>query len=103
MNALINFVLKFSGAGWVWDKLDGYKLYGTGALAVLGAVVGLGSELSPILASHNTALLISFVTHINSDPAYLALLAGFATIAAAHKADKAASPVPVIPLPNQPG
>ena len=104
MSFLINMVAKFSGASYIWDKLDGFKLYATGVLAILGAVVGLGAELSPILAAHNTAGVIAFITHINSDPAYLALLAGFATIAAAHKADKMATPagVPASPAPVVP-
>ncbi len=87
-NWLINVAAKFSGAGKAWDFLDGKKAYGTGALAILGALVGLGSELAPLLASHNAAGLFNLATHINSDPSYLALLGGFAVIAAAHKADK---------------
>lgn len=95
MNWLIN-ILSSKVAAPVWAALDGKKLYGTGALAILGAAVGLGSELAPLLAAHNTAGLIAFVSHINSDPSYIALLAGLGTIGAAHKAQKieaaAASP-----------
>lgn len=102
MNAIINFFARISGAGKVWDFLDGKKAYGTGAVAILGALLGLSSELAPLLAAHDTAGLITFVTHVNSDPAYLALLAGFGVIAAAHKADKviaatAPAPAPVVP------
>lgn len=88
MDSIINFFARLSGAGKIWDFLDGKKAYGTGAIAILGALVGLGNELAPLLAAHNTAGLFAFVTHVNSDPAYLALLAGFGIIAAAHKADK---------------
>lgn len=97
MGTVLGLIAKFSGAGWIWEKIDGYKLYGTGALAILGALVGLGSELAPVLAAHNVAGLYTLITHINSDPAYLALLAGFATIAAAHRADKSAAPVDAVP------
>lgn len=96
MNTIINF-LTGRVAAPIWDFLDGKKAYGTGAIAILGAAIGLGTEIGPLLAAHNTAGLISFITHVNSDPAYLALLAGFGVIAAAHKADKAAAPAPVVP------
>lgn len=84
----INLAAKIGGIGKLWDFLDGKKAYGTGILAILGAAVGLGTEIAPLLAAHNTAGLFQFVTHINSDPAYIALLGGFGVIAAAHKADK---------------
>lgn len=92
MGFLINVVAKWTGAGKVWDAMDGYKLYATGFLAILGALAGLGAEVAPILASHNTAALLAFLNSLNSDPAYLALLAGCGTIAGAHRLDKAASP-----------
>lgn len=87
-NWLINLVAKFSGVGKVWEFMDGKKAYGTGALAILGAALGLGTELAPLLAAHDAAGLFRFATRINSDPAYLALLGGFGIIAAAHKASK---------------
>ncbi len=87
MNTIVNFV---SGhvLSPVWGFLDGKKAYGTGALAVLGALVGLGTEFAPLLATHNTAGIIAIISHINSDPSYLALLGGLGVIAGAHKADK---------------
>lgn len=87
-NWLINLAAKIGGIGKLWDFLDGKKAYATGGMAVLGALVGLGSELAPLLAAHDTAGIVAFATHVNSDPAYLALLAGFGVIAAAHKANK---------------
>ncbi len=96
---LINIAAKLGGISKLWDFLDGKKAYGTGALSILGAIVGLGSELGPLLAAHNTAGLVEFATHVNSDPAYLALLAGFAVIAAAHKADKVIAATTDAPKP----
>ncbi len=87
MNAIINFLTSRVAAP-AWNFLDGKKAYGTGGLAILGALIGLGTEISPLLAAHNTAGLVAFISHVNSDPSYLALLAGFGVIAAAHKADK---------------
>lgn len=85
---LINVLAKFGGVGKIWSFLDGKKAYGTGGLAIVGALGGLGAKLAPILAAHDTAALVNFLININSDPAYLALLGGFALIAGAHKADK---------------
>ncbi len=99
-NFIINLVAKLGGVSKAWDFLDGKKAYGTGAIAILGSLIGLSAELAPILASHNTAALFAFVTHINSDPAYLALLGGFGVIAAAHKADKViAATAPAVEAP----
>lgn len=94
MNTAINFILKWSGAGKAWDMVDGYKMYGTGTLAVLGALLGLATQVAPLLAAHDTMGLYAFITHISSDPAWIALLAGFGTIGAAHKMDKSATPAP---------
>lgn len=91
MNTVLNFVLKYSGAGKVWSIIDGYKLYGTSTLAILGALLGLATQIAPLLAAHDTIGLYTLITHISSDPNWIALLAGFAGIAAAHKSDKNAA------------
>lgn len=88
MNKLLNLVLKYSGAGKVWNFLDGKKLYGTGALGVLGALLGLGTDIAPLLAAHDTIGLYTYITHLTSNPNWIVLLGGFATIAGAHKSDK---------------
>ncbi len=87
-NFLINLAAKIGGIGKLWSFLDGKKAYGTGALAILGALSGLGADLAPLLSAHDTAGLVTFVSNINSNPAWLALLGGFTVIAGAHKADK---------------
>lgn len=91
MKAAINFILKYSGAGKVWGFLDGKKAYGTGSLAVLGALLGLATQVAPLLSAHDTIGLYGFFTHLSSDPNWLALLAGFGVIAAAHRSDKNAA------------
>lgn len=88
MNTLINLAVKWSGFGWIWGKLDGYKLYGTGALAILTGLVEVFTQLAPILAAHDSAGLFSFVTHIAANDAWKTVLLGAGAIAAAHKADK---------------
>lgn len=92
MNAIINFFAKWTGIGKIWDWLDGKKVYGTAILGILTALVGLGSEIAPILASHNFALLWTFVQGLAIDPNWLALLASFGLIGVGHKLDKAAEP-----------
>lgn len=96
---LLNLVAKVSGVGRLWDWLDGKKSYGTGALTILGGVLGVGTELAPLLAAHNTAGLVTWATHVNSDPAYLAILAGAAIIAGAHKAEKVIAATAPAPAP----
>lgn len=93
LDTVINFIAKWSGAAAVWDAIDGYKAYGTCALGILGGLSGLGAELAPILASHNTAGLVSFLTHVATDPSYLLLLGSCAAIAKLHRVDKAAAGV----------
>ena len=90
MNKIGNLVLKWSGAGKIWNILDGYKLYTTGALAILGSLLGLATEIAPLLSAHDTIGLYTFITHLTSDPNWIVLLGGFGTIAGAHKMDKAA-------------
>jgi hypothetical protein len=87
VDKLKDFVLN-KVLGTAWDKLDGYKLYLTGTITLLGGVVGMLTEVNAALATHSPTAIWTLVSHINSDPAYLAVLAGATIIGGAHKADK---------------
>lgn len=102
MNSILALILKFSGAGFVWDKMDGYKTYGAAALGILTSLAGLGVELSPILAAHNTAALIGLIQGLPHDPSWLGLIASAGLLGIGHKVDKSSEPSPTIPLPNAP-
>lgn len=92
-NWILGLVVKFSGAEKLWKVLDGKKTYAAAALGILTSLAGLGVELTPILAAHNTAGLIAFIQQLPSDPSWLSLVASFGLLGLGHKADKAA-PVP---------
>jgi len=98
---LINLFVKYSGAGWVWAKMDGYKTYGSAALSILTGLAGVGAELAGPLAAHNAAAVLAVVQGFPHDPSWLMLMAGFGLLGVGHKLDKAAD-VPGVPLPNQP-
>ena len=92
MNTIINLIAKFSGFNKVWDFMDGKKTYAAASFGILTSLVGLGGELAPILASHNTAGLIAFIKHLPADASWLSLMASFGLLGLGHKADKAVAP-----------
>ena len=96
MNTILAWVLKFSGAGFVWDKLDGYKTYGAAALGILTSLAGLAVEVAPILSTHNTAGLIAIIQGLPHDPAWLGLIASFGLLGLGHKVEKASDPAATV-------
>lgn len=89
---IINLIAKFSGAEKLWSLLDGKKTYAAAALGIITSLAGLGVEVAPILAAHNTAALLAFVQQLPSDPSWLSLVASFGLLGLGHKATKAATP-----------
>lgn len=98
MNKIIAFILDHSGVSKVWDILDGKKTYATAALGILTSLAGLGVELAPILAAHNTAGLLVFAQALPHDASWLSLLAALGLLGLGHKAEKAAA-VAVVEAP----
>ena len=96
MNKVLALVLKFGGFNKVWALLDGKKTYAAAALGILTSLAGLGVQIAPILAAHDTAALLTFVQGLPSDPSWLSLVASFGLLGLGHKAVKveaaAASP-----------
>lgn len=82
---LVDLLVKFSGFGWVWDKIDGCKTYiqaaaemltGLGMMATAGA-----AELNSFTAGvHSIGDVFNFLQSLtkNPDPAALAFMAGWA-------------------------
>lgn len=89
MNTVIGWIANLAGVQKVWAALDGKKTYAAAGLGIVTSLAGLGVEVAPILASHNTAALIGFVQHLPGDPSWLSLLASFGLLGLGHKADKA--------------
>lgn len=105
MNWIINALSKKIAAP-LWKALDGKKTYAAAALGILTSAAGLGVELAPILAAHNTAGLLAFVQHLPTDPSWLSLVASFGLLGLGHKSEKAttaearAQNAPPAPIPG---
>lgn len=91
MQTMINLAVKFSGLGWVWDKVDGYKTKGSAVIGILTALLGLSNELAPLLAHHDAGGLFNLLKHLPTDKAWLTLLASVGTLGIGHKLEKAAA------------
>lgn len=100
-DTLINLVAKFSGFNAVWSFLDGKKAYGTCALGVLTGAAALGAQVAPILAAHDTAGLVNFLSGLPTNPAFLLAWGSCGGVAAVHRLDKAADAAKV-PEPKDP-
>lgn len=92
MRTLINLFVRFSGAGWIWTKTDGYKTYIAATLAILSGLLGIGTELAPLIYAHDAAGLFVLVKHLPQDQAWLTLIGGLGALGLGHKAEKAVTP-----------
>ncbi len=101
MDTLINLFAKFSGLDWIWDKVDGAKTYLAAAAAILSGLAGVVNEVFPPLTAHNAAGLLNIVKSLPSDPNWVMLVGGVATLGLRHAVQKAAD-APTVPFPNQP-
>lgn len=85
MNMVIGWLVKLSGFGWVWNKIDGSKTYlGGGALLLSGAA----QVLQSIISVKDLPGFIEFLKHLPQDQGILAVAAGLAAIGLGHKANK---------------
>ena len=92
MGWLINLFAGFSGMGWVWTKVDGYKAFIAGSISMLTGLLGLVQEFSAPLLAHNTAGLWALIKGLPSDSAWLMLLGGLGTIGIRHSIAKSKTP-----------
>jgi len=79
---IINFLIKWSGAGKAWDVFDGYKSYGGGVGLILA---GVGDALQEIATAQSPADLVKVFQAID----WGKVTAGVAAIGLAHKIHKA--------------
>lgn len=80
----LNWLLKYSGANWLWDKFDGYKTYSAGVGSIL-----LGA--SQLVAAYGASDGVSgFVELFKDSEAWALVLAGWYAVGQAHKAEKVA-------------
>ncbi len=98
MNTVIGWIANRAGLNKAWAFMDGKKTYAAAGLGILTSLAGLGVEVAPILAAHNTAALISLIQALPTDPSWLSLVASFGLLGLGHKADKAAA-APDAPTP----
>jgi hypothetical protein len=84
----LQFALKWSGAKWIWDKASGLKTYSAGASAIL---LGMSKWLEAFSASDGATGFIELIKTAPDNPGTALILAGWAAIGLAHKADKAKS------------
>ncbi len=101
MGNLINFIVKISGFGWVWEKLDGLKTYLAAAVSILTGIVGIIQEFRPALDAHDAATVWSLIQGLPNDQSWLMIVAGLGILGIGHKLEKAAGvaePSPPISL-----
>ena len=112
MNKLIALALRLSGAGFAWEKLNGYKtkIAGIGLMCSGGAMMlsGLAVLAHGVSACPGLDCVVGIVRGLGASPdakvigeGFLIFQGGLAAIGVGHKLDKAAS-APVPPSPNPP-
>jgi len=84
LSKVINLVVKFSGAGVIWEKLDGAKSYVGGAIGILAGAAGLLQEVLNILNSHDAGAALAFVKGLPHDQNILAIAAGLVAVGIRH-------------------
>lgn len=81
------WILKWSGAGWVWKKADGAKTYLAGSAAILS---GASQWLQAILGAWGDwSAVLELAKGASSNPGTLAIILGLGLVGLGHKADKA--------------
>lgn len=90
MNTVANWIADRAGLAKVWAFMDGKKTYAAAALGMLTSLVGLGAEVGPILAAHDTMGIWGFIQRLPTDPSWLSLMASFGLLGLGHGVKKAA-------------
>lgn len=105
MNALGSLLLKLSGMGWIWGKVNGAKAYIGGAVTILGglssACLGLVGILKEVIACPDLGCLVGIVRTLGEDQNALLLTGGLTAIGVGingignrHALQKAVEPAP---------
>lgn len=90
MKTMINLAMKFSGLGWVWGKVDGYKVYGTSTILILTGLLGVLNLLGPAIAAHDAGALFAILKTIPHNDSWIMLVQGVMGLGIGHKLNKAA-------------
>lgn len=88
MKTIINLLLKISGAGWVWEKLDGKKTNISGIASILSGAAALIIEFLAIGGKHDFAAVITFIKGLPTNPSWMMILAGLAALGIGGKIQK---------------
>lgn len=107
MNTLINLAAKYSGLGFIWEKVDGAKTYIAAAASILSGAAGLLQEFLAVEGKHDFSALLAFAKDLPQDNCWLMILAGMGAIGLRHSMEKAAqslapSPAPAAQPPSLP-
>lgn len=101
MNKIIAFAVKFSGFGWIWEKINGMKTkIAAVSLMLSGAgvmIAGITELLNAWTACPDMSCIIGLLRGISTNPHIVTVSTGFVTFSAGlgmlgigHKMDKAA-------------
>ncbi len=88
MNTIINLVAKFSGAGKVWNMLDGKKSMIAAIVGMLSGLAGLTQEFLAVEGKHDFAALLAFAQGIPQDSNWLLIVGSMAVLGISHKLAK---------------
>lgn len=99
MNKIIAFALKMSGAGWVWNTINGYKT----KLSAIGMMlsgtsmmcIGLVEIINAIVACDAMSCIVGVVRGISENPfaktvaeGFIVFNVGLGMLGVGHKIDK---------------
>ena len=104
MKWIIELLARCSGAGWVWEKLDGNKTRIAAIAGFLSGVAGLIQEFLGVEGKHDFMSLLTFLKDLPQDTQWLMIVGSLGLLGLGHKLEKvsAALPQPSAPPAPQP-
>lgn len=90
-STVVNLIAKWTGLGWVWDKIDGHKTKIGSVAAILSGAGGVLAQLVPLIAAQDFGAVLAWAQGLPADPAWQLLVGGFIGLGIGHKIDKAAA------------
>lgn len=87
MNWIINLVSKITGIDSMAKKMDGFNTKGASVAGILTGVAGLIMQF--VGMPHDVVNLINFAKGLPTDPAWLAVVAGWIGLGLGRKMEKA--------------
>ena len=76
----MNFILNMLGLSKVWDLVDGYKTRIAAAAGILSGAASLLQEFLVVEGRHNFQAMLSFISALPQDPAWLLIVASLAVL-----------------------